>query len=113
MRYTAMYLKQSFYNMRLTPQQIDIIRATVAEVGGADARVRLFGSRLDDNARGGDIDLLVETPHPVDEPATMIARLSARIGMRLGGRKIDVLLDAPNLQRFPIHEVAKAEGVAL
>ncbi len=76
--------QQAFFAMRLTPQQIDIIRATVAEVGGADARVRLFGSRVDDNARGGDIDLLVETPHPVDDPATMIARLSARIRNAVG-----------------------------
>ena len=43
--------------MRLLPQQINIIRQTVAEIAGDDAKVRLFGSRRDDKARGGDIDL--------------------------------------------------------
>lgn len=45
-------------HMRLTGQQRTIIRATVAETFGAGADVWLFGSRVDDNKRGGDIDLL-------------------------------------------------------
>ncbi len=43
--------------MRLTPAQITTILDTVRKVAGPDARVRLFGSRLDDHARGGDIGL--------------------------------------------------------
>jgi predicted nucleotidyltransferase len=49
--------------MRLTPQQIDTIKATVHIVLGAYARVSLFGSRLDDQRRGGNVDLLVEAEH--------------------------------------------------
>jgi predicted nucleotidyltransferase len=44
--------------MRLTFEQIATIRAIVAEFAGSDASVRLFGSRLDDAARGGDVVLL-------------------------------------------------------
>ncbi len=99
--------------MRLSSRQSEIIRQSVAELAGDDARVRLFGSRADDEARGGDIDLLVEMPRPVDNPALLIAKIAGRISMRLGGRKIDVLLDAPNLKRFPIHEIARTEGIVL
>ncbi|MDH5508566.1 MAG: hypothetical protein OEZ02_15195 [Anaerolineae bacterium] len=42
--------------MRLNPRQIDANQQAVSELAGIDATVRLFGSRTDDNARGGDID---------------------------------------------------------
>jgi len=99
--------------MRLTPQQVSSIRTAVRQLAGEHARVRLFGSRLDDNARGGDVDLLVELPDPVDNPAMLAAQLSARISRALQGRKVDVLLSAPNLQRQPIHDTAREKGVLL
>ena len=48
-------------NMRLTPEQVTIIKKAGAETFGDSARVWLFGSRVDDHKRGGDIDLLIET----------------------------------------------------
>jgi hypothetical protein len=47
--------------MRLTELQIAAIRETAAEIFGNDAGVWLFGSRTDDQKRGGDIDLLIQT----------------------------------------------------
>jgi hypothetical protein len=44
--------------MRLTDQQPTIIRTAVTEIFGAGANVWLFGSRVDDNKRGGGINLL-------------------------------------------------------
>ncbi|RLK48387.1 nucleotidyltransferase-like protein [Alkalispirillum mobile] len=99
--------------MRLTPEQVSLIRTAVQQLAGENARVRLFGSRLDDNARGGDVDLLVELPDPVDNPAMLAAQLSARISRALRGRKVDVLLSAPNLQRQTIHDTAREQGVLL
>ena len=46
--------------MRLTPVQIDTIQTTVQRVLGGGAVVSLFGSRLDDGRKGGDVDLLIE-----------------------------------------------------
>ncbi len=46
--------------MRLSDADIAVIRALVRTRFGQDSRIWLFGSRLDDNARGGDIDLYVE-----------------------------------------------------
>ena len=50
--------------MRLSPDQTRGILQCVRQHFGADAGVMLFGSRLNDGARGGDIDLLVESPSP-------------------------------------------------
>ena len=50
--------------MRLSTAQARVILRCVREQLGADARVMLFGSRLDDTARGGDVDLLVESATP-------------------------------------------------
>jgi len=43
--------------MRLSQQTQQIIRDTVREVFGVEAKVKLFGSRVNDNARGDDIEL--------------------------------------------------------
>jgi len=96
--------------MRLTPAQIVLIKSATADLAGPEARVRLFGSRLDDNARGGDVDLLLELPVPVDHPALLSARLAARVSRGMSGRRVDVLLSAPNLPPQPILEIALREG---
>ena len=99
--------------MRLDARQRQIIRDEVERDFGAGAAVRLFGSRVDDGARGGDIDLLVESPEPVDGAPWRAAQLEARLMRRLDGRRIDVLLAAPNLREQPIHRVARLEGLPL
>ena len=99
--------------MRLLSQQLDAIRLIAHELAGADARIWLFGSRLDDAARGGDVDLLVDSERSVDHPALLAASLSARISLCLQGRKVDVLIAAPNLAVLPILTVAREEGQAL
>lgn len=99
--------------MRLSDQQIQIIRQLAQQVAGSRSRVRVFGSRLDDAAQGGDLDLMLELPEPVDNPALMAAQMSARVSRAMHGRKVDVLLSAPNLMRLPIHDVAFREGKLL
>lgn len=74
--------------MRLTHEQIAIIRRTAQEIFGPEARVWLFGSRVDDSKRGGDVDLLVESGRPIDAPAFSATRLSASCL----SRGIDILL---------------------
>lgn len=99
--------------MRLTSQQMQSIREIAHRVAGANSRVRVFGSRLDDKARGGDLDLLLELPEAVTRPALMAAQMSARVSRLMHGRRVDVVISAPNLKQLPIHEVALKEGQAL
>ena len=76
--------------MRLTDEQRSIIRSTARACYGEDATVLLFGSRLDDRRRGGDIDLLVETDFPPEEAFAAEQRFYARLQRLLGERQIDI-----------------------
>jgi predicted nucleotidyltransferase len=98
--------------MRLTEQQIMQIKAVVSAELGSQATVTLFGSRQRDDARGGDIDLLVSSANEISRPAFVAARLEAKIMQLIGIQKIDVLLQAPNLQQSAIHQIA-AKGITL
>lgn len=99
--------------MRLTDHQARAIMQLAHEVAGERAQVRVFGSRLDDDARGGDLDLMLELPDPAVNPALLAARFSARVSRLMQGRKVDVLLAAPNLKRLSIHDIAFKEGKVL
>ncbi|OIR06754.1 hypothetical protein GALL_110020 [mine drainage metagenome] len=99
--------------MRLTDDQTQAIRQLAHQVAGSQSRVRVFGSRLDDAAHGGDLDLMLEVQDPVENPALMAAQMAARVSRVMHGRKVDVLLCAPNLMRLPIHDIAFKEGVLL
>lgn len=99
--------------MRLTPAQIDTIKSTTQAVLGEGALVTLFGSRVDDQAKGGDVDLMIEVHQNLQEPALMAARIASQISRAMNGRKVDVLLKAPNLLEQPIHRIAQQQGVAL
>ena len=99
--------------MRLSTQEIQSIKSIVHELAGDNVIVKLFGSRLDDNAKGGDLDLLVISPHDVSNAALLIATIGAKISRSLSGRKTDVLLIAPNLQQHDIHIIANQQGVEL
>lgn len=99
--------------MRLTPTQIEIIKSTAQTLLGDAVQVTLFGSRVHDELKGGDIDLMVETAQTIPDPAVVAARLASRISRALQGRKVDVLLKAPNLLEQPIHRIASQEGILL
>jgi predicted nucleotidyltransferase len=58
--------------MRLTEHEIQIIRDTAHEVFGQNIQIILFGSRVDDSAKGGDIDLMIETSEEIDRPALQL-----------------------------------------
>lgn len=99
--------------MRIVDQTAREIRRTINEILGESAAVTLFGSRVDDAARGGDIDLYVVSTAPVANRASTAARIAAILQQRLGDQRIDVILADPETPRIPIHEVAEKTGVRL
>ncbi|MBK1727079.1 nucleotidyltransferase domain-containing protein [Halorhodospira neutriphila] len=99
--------------MRLSSSEQEVIRTVAHEVLGAGVTVRLFGSRADDRARGGDIDLLIESDRVVPDRATAASRVAAHLQRRLGDQRIDVLIMDPATARLPIHDEALRTGVKL
>ena len=101
--------------MRLTPFERDTLKQAAQSSFEPGVLVRLFGSRVDDSRRGGDIDLLIETQ--LSDPARIAAghtRFLSLFYERMGEQKLDVLIDYPDRQQRPvIFEVAKREGVLL
>lgn len=99
--------------MRLTKNQRTAIREEVTRVFGHNARVRLFGSRVDDKALGGDIDLHIETSGQPEELLDRELRLHARLLRRLGERRIDIVVYDSQQPLRSIDAQARQTGVSL
>jgi uncharacterized protein len=96
--------------MRLTREQISAILDVTTGIGGWDAEVLLFGSRLDDSARGGDVDLMIETDVGLSalERAEIKAKLEARLGL-----PVDIVAVERRGQLTPFQRIAKSRAVRL
>ncbi len=99
--------------MRLTQHQREAIRATVYSELGPEVSVRLFGSRLDDSAQGGDLDLLVELKEVAGNRAALASRLAALLQLALGDQRIDILVVDTDTVLQPVHKRALSRGVKL
>jgi predicted nucleotidyltransferase len=99
--------------MRLSPRDITALSDAVHSVAGTGVRTRVFGSRADDAAKGGDVDIMVEFDTPIESPAALSARIAVRAMRALNGRNVDVLLKAPNLQEHAIHRIAMQYGIPI
>ena len=99
--------------MRLSPTHRAAILRIVSDMCGPDARVRLFGSRVDDTKRGGDVDLLVELAAEPDDVFDLQRRLYARLLRALDSRPVDVLVLGPRTPRAAVHLDAIQHGVVL
>jgi predicted nucleotidyltransferase len=101
--------------MRITPNQKQIICESTAKYFGNNAQVWLFGSRVDDQAKGGDIDLYIE-PQIQNAADLITAKLQflRDLHKKIGEQKIDVVLRRSNDQKnLPIFHIAKQTGVQL
>ena len=100
--------------MRLTEQQQEIIKQVLLKHFGKGSELRLFGSRADDNARGGDIDLYIE-PELRAADDIVEARLNALVELHLvlGEQKIDLVINRKSGTVLPIYKIAKETGIRL
>lgn len=93
--------------MRLSKFEIDTIKQGVFALD-PKARVYLFGSRTDDNKKGGDIDLLIlsDKLKPIDK-----IKIKAQIFKKLEEQKIDILISKDT--KKPFVQLALTQGVPL
>ena len=77
--------------MRLSEETKSIIIDSVRRHFTQAEKIILFGSRADDSKRGGDIDILVQTPVSSAEAFEAKVRTVAALQLKLGEQRIDIL----------------------
>lgn len=99
--------------MRLNEKTKNGIIESVLEHFSRPEKIILFGSRIDDFKKGGDIDLLVETP--VTGKAAFEEKLKAVSAMQiiLGEQRIDLITTAGTDDERLIVRNAYREGIPL
>lgn len=97
--------------MRLSQENIILIKNSVKEIFDENSKVFLFGSRTDDQKKGGDIDLYIETQIKNDLLQKKL-KLINTLHKILGEQKIDIVINNFTSDKY-IYEVAKHEGIQL
>lgn len=91
--------------MRLDKQQIIVLKEKLQTLS-KNAKLYLFGSRVDDNKKGGDIDLLVISDELTKKDLRL---LRIEFFKYFGEQKLDIVLDDGNLKTpFVKHIFPKA-----
>jgi len=93
--------------MRLKPEEISVITSAVLEKD-SQAKIYLFGSRADDSARGGDIDILVLSGRLTFKDKL---KIKAKIFESMEDQKLDILI-SPDITD-PFVKLAKENGILL
>lgn len=103
--------------MRLPPRQCVRLKAAVTRHFGVDARLWLFGSRVDEHRRGGDFDvyLQISCSDPdqlIERELKSLSELHASLGFE--GEKIDLVIKplAEWSVDLPIHQTAEGSGLS-
>ena len=93
--------------MRLSIEQRKTVHAIANALLGNGVQIKVFGSRLDDAARGGDLDLLLSGPQTV----TLMQK--AQLGMQLEaslGLPVDIVLLPADGPRTAFQRMALAQA---
>lgn len=94
--------------MRISPEQTQFICKRIHHHLGDNAVIWLFGSRLDDVKKGGDVDLYVEAgPHRLLDEIRCKVELEDSLDM-----PVDLIVRQP-LDASPIANIAKSQGLRL
>lgn len=76
---------------------------------GADAAVWLFGSRVDDERRGGDVDLYVEPTREIPLLSELRCKIALEESLDL---HVDLVIKEHGKNKA-IYQLAKSQGVQL
>lgn len=98
--------------MRVTDFEREEIVRQGKRCFGQKVRITLFGSRIDDSRRGGDIDLLIEGGGEQEGAFDRKVRFLAAVKSKLGDQHIDVVLARRDDTRTIVAEASRT-GVRL
>lgn len=93
--------------MRLTEDEVKIIKSAILQAD-PNARIFLFGSRIDDQKKGGDIDLLVFSTCLTFADKI---KIKTTIYEKLEEQKIDIIIAKDELD--PFVQLALEKAVSL
>ena len=100
--------------MRITPEQQNKSRAILEDVFGKNTKIWLFGSRVHDDKRGGDVDIYAEAEKiPVHGKALSEIETGVALEAIFDDGSVDLLVTYPGEQRMAIHNIAKKTGQRL
>jgi len=101
--------------VRLPKKSLDAIILAFRNTFADTDHLWIFGSRIDLTARGGDIDLYIETSNAdIDDVIVRKSKMITSIWRAIGEQKVDVVLNILSLQHnLPIYRLAKDQGVQL
>ncbi len=98
--------------MRLTDHEVAAIKAAAREAFGETVVVRLFGSRVDDSLRGGDVDLHVEVD-PLPDEWRAKGKFEDRLFERIEPRKVDLIVSQRGGTPRGFERIAYRDGIVL
>jgi predicted nucleotidyltransferase len=99
--------------MRLTAEEQRRIKAVAERIFGPAVQVYVFGSRVDDSRRGGDLDVYCVLPERPADLARREARFQVEAEAALDGLTVDVVVRTPETPVGTIHRHAERTGVRL
>ena len=94
--------------MRLTQKEVTLLKEKLATLS-KEAKLYLFGSRVDDTKRGGDIDLLVVSKKLTKRDLRYLRLAFFKV---FGEQKIDILLDDGTFAN-PFHKIISQKAIEL
>jgi predicted nucleotidyltransferase len=94
--------------MRLSKDEVKILKNTLYTLN-SDAKLYLFGSRLYDNKKGGDIDLLIVSKTFTKK---LLRKLRVEFFKYFGEQKLDIIVDDGSFSN-PFHKIAYQKAIQL
>lgn len=98
--------------MRLDAAEISAIKSAAQEAFGASVVVRLFGSRVLDHLRGGDIDLHFEVD-PGRNTDRAIDWFEDRLFQKIDQQRIDKVFAVRGALPGPFQQIGYRDGIIL
>ena len=89
--------------MRITQKEVDIIKENILAID-PEAGIFLFGSRVNDALKGGDIDIFLEASKNIQYKDRLLLehRISSECDI-----KVDIVVKLPGNKDEIIHQIAR------